>query len=766
LLRASGTGAYTLLLTYDEQPVASDVEPNNALSALNETLITNGVSLNGVIGYVIDGTTDTNDYFSFSVGANGTVNITVEQDPGLETRLHFLRTNGSGVSSTSAGQSGTYTLSTDCMGAALYVVRVQRTSGCGAYTLTATVDEPTATNDLEPNNSISTAQVSLIEQVPVEGQLGHTTNGTTDPMDYYILNNTANGNIEISIELEAGLTARAYFMRPTGSSISISPAGGFTGSYTFEIPCQGADTYYVGLQHISGCGGYQLSYTLHQPEFANDNEPNNSIAQANQTLIENQPIVGQVGHATNAGTDTQDYFIVTKERNGDITFDLNCSDGLVGRIFTYRPTGGLIGSSPAGGGENVSFTLACRGIETIFVAVERISGCGSYELSYSIDDPTYATDIEPNDAYNATQEQLPENGSVTGHLGYVSDSSTDSSDSFEFVKTQNGELTLEVETEEGLEVSITVLRTNGVTLGTSAAGTSAELVLQCRGIETLAVRVNHVSGCGSYILSSSVADFTYANDNEPNNSTATATPIQLSDVLEGHLGTVSITTLDTDDFYAFTVTEAPFDFLAVAEFVDGLEGRLALQTDLGSTIASFPASGGLPGEVTLAHTFNSPGNYIFRVIRTAECGSYTVGPFCAQPPVVSISTGDPTEFCPGGSAQLQASTAYSGYSWLLNGNEISQNPSITAPASGTYQLVGFDVNGCAGFSNVLDLEVIIIDGDINVDGVVNSGDLSLFLSLFGCNQNCGSADLNDDGVVNSSDLSLFLANFGSICIQP
>ena len=54
-------------------------------------------------------------------------------------------------------------------------------------------------------------------------------------------------------------------------------------------------------------------------------------------------------------------------------------------------------------------------------------------------------------------------------------------------------------------------------------------------------------------------------------------------------------------------------------------------------------------------------------------------------------------------------------------------------------------------------------GDINLDGIVDIGDFSLFLIAFGipCDPNSACpSDLDGNGSVNISDFSLFLINFG------
>ena len=61
--------------------------------------------------------------------------------------------------------------------------------------------------------------------------------------------------------------------------------------------------------------------------------------------------------------------------------------------------------------------------------------------------------------------------------------------------------------------------------------------------------------------------------------------------------------------------------------------------------------------------------------------------------------------------------------------------------------------------------VLCCPGDVNDDGVVNTGDLSLVLGLYG--SDCGTpfcnADINGDGITNTSDLKALLSVYGSTC---
>lgn len=51
--------------------------------------------------------------------------------------------------------------------------------------------------------------------------------------------------------------------------------------------------------------------------------------------------------------------------------------------------------------------------------------------------------------------------------------------------------------------------------------------------------------------------------------------------------------------------------------------------------------------------------------------------------------------------------------------------------------------------------------DINSDGVIDSADIGLFISVFNTSEPV--ADFNEDGIVDSSDLGLLIANFGALC---
>jgi hypothetical protein len=53
--------------------------------------------------------------------------------------------------------------------------------------------------------------------------------------------------------------------------------------------------------------------------------------------------------------------------------------------------------------------------------------------------------------------------------------------------------------------------------------------------------------------------------------------------------------------------------------------------------------------------------------------------------------------------------------------------------------------------------------DLNGDGFVNTVDLLLFISFYGCSSGCTDGDLNGDTDVNTVDLLIFISAYGTIC---
>jgi hypothetical protein len=72
--------------------------------------------------------------------------------------------------------------------------------------------------------------------------------------------------------------------------------------------------------------------------------------------------------------------------------------------------------------------------------------------------------------------------------------------------------------------------------------------------------------------------------------------------------------------------------------------------------------------------------------------------------------------------------------------------------------VGFEISGTARLFEIGDA----CDGDVNGDGIIDSGDLGLILGFWGaCTDPVCATDVNGDGFTDKADISVILANWGS-----
>jgi 2',3'-cyclic-nucleotide 2'-phosphodiesterase/3'-nucleotidase/5'-nucleotidase len=72
--------------------------------------------------------------------------------------------------------------------------------------------------------------------------------------------------------------------------------------------------------------------------------------------------------------------------------------------------------------------------------------------------------------------------------------------------------------------------------------------------------------------------------------------------------------------------------------------------------------------------------------------------------------------------------------------------------------VGFEISGTARLFEIGDA----CEGDVNGDGIIDSGDLGLILGFWGaCTDPVCATDVNGDGFTDKADISVILANWGS-----
>jgi len=91
---------------------------------------------------------------------------------------------------------------------------------------------------------------------------------------------------------------------------------------------------------------------------------------------------------------------------------------------------------------------------TYYIKINRDTGYGGYTLTTMYDAQTIANDTEPNDTYSDANA-APNNGSVTGHLGYKGggDGTTDTVDLYKILLNNDGELRFKIIYDSTLDIS-------------------------------------------------------------------------------------------------------------------------------------------------------------------------------------------------------------------------------------------------------------------------------------------------------------------------
>src|SRR5690554_6089782 len=479
-------------------PTFGDVEPNDNIETAEPMELNTPYS-----GSLSDGPiVDNDDFYAVQVPEDGTLTVDYTRTADdLKVHVRIYRsTGGLVITSTLLQEEGSVTA--NCLAADLYYVSVQRYSANGDYTIVATNGAYDVPNDQEPNNSREQAFEVFGEGEDIQGHLGHTGQFSeffgTDDNDYYLIETDKDGDITASIESTGNLRTYLVIQRVDGPNLAQSTLIDASGSVT--ATCRQQGTYILRVQRYSGCGSYTVNFEVSELAFANDAEPNNSIGEIQTHVEEFQTVTGHLGHQSETGTnDDDDYYYIISPRDGDVTVTMNLDSAATAYLRIYNKNGSSISTATWGTGE-LSSTAFCVAQDTIVVHVDRYGGCGSYELSFETTPPTYANDVEPNNTLGEINTAVEEFEEVTGHIGYEDvDTGTDHYDYFYILSPRDGDVTVTMNLDSAARSSLLILYKNGSSKSTAVLGTGElSTTAFCMAQDTLVVRIDRYSGCGSY----------------------------------------------------------------------------------------------------------------------------------------------------------------------------------------------------------------------------------------------------------------------------
>ncbi|SFB19686.1 MULTISPECIES: Ig-like domain-containing protein [unclassified Bacillus (in: firmicutes)] len=262
---------------------------------------------------------DNMDYFKIKVNEEGFLDLKLSSHDLWNTKVDIVNEKGESFGSSEQIMPGTYYIQ---------VERYRYYQGIGAYTLYPKFTA-FSSNDVENNDSIEQAETLTLNENKY-GHLGSYDKGDYDTIDYFKINISEEGLLNLKFEYLGWFYANAYIVNSDGKSFGESQQ---------LMP----GTYYIQVKRSVGCGSYTLN-----PEFTTDDkkdaEPNDSLDQAENVDL-NTTAYGYLGSYDSFGDriDTHDYFKIQVTQEGDFSLNFNKDSSLFGYGYLINSTGETIG---------------------------------------------------------------------------------------------------------------------------------------------------------------------------------------------------------------------------------------------------------------------------------------------------------------------------------------------------------------------------------------------------------------------------------------
>lgn len=519
----------------------NDIEPNNSFAEAIEPVIRN--QYEGHINYFYNGTNDGYDYYRLLLPTDGTLKVAINGTnmSGANSYLYaviFDGRKGNGqifskyIANTSSVQNRVTvidTLTINGLASDTFYLRIESGSAF-KYQFNFNVID-TSTNDIEPNDNISNANI-INESETKYGHSDYFKRGTNDNYDHYrtllkkdgtvrlIVNGInmkgSNGYLYITLFDGRGNSGQ-IFAKYISNSSSISDRKVITD--TIYLYGRAIDTMFFGIQS-SGAFQYDLKYDIIDTSFIDGS--NESFTQT--TSIErSKPVKGHISYVAKGGTDNYDYYKTLLKEDGTVKVYITGRNNsgangyMYASIFDGRKGSGTItnkyimgSSNPKGSFISDSIILYCRASDTMYIRLES-NGAFSYDLRYDIVNTSY-TDKYANNTFNtaivAKTDQV-----LNGHIGYFQSGAEDNDDYYKFIIPNSGSIYVVAEVTNtsgsngyvyvygydkrkagGNILSKYVKNTSSIPTGVRVSDT---LKVNCTGTDTFYLRVTS-SGCFNY----------------------------------------------------------------------------------------------------------------------------------------------------------------------------------------------------------------------------------------------------------------------------
>jgi hypothetical protein len=457
-------------------------------------------------------------------------------------------------------------------------------------------------------------------------------NTSTD--HYWKVTIASNGYLRVQTTSDSGIDVDLTLFDANGTSSIMFDGRDSTYSEVYGFLRPG--TYYVFARRWKGITGtYTITTSFVTPPRATDIDLNDTWSNA-QALSTTGTATGNIGYFGSGNTDLDDYWKITTTEDGWLRVQIT-SDSLDARgddyldidasLFDVNGTSSIMFDGRSGVFTQVSSFVRPG---TYYVDVHKWHGrAGSYQIKSDFFTPPLTNDVEGNDT-PSTATQAPINGTVTGHLGYFSNGTTDMDDYWKFTVPADGKVVVQV-TSDSLDRSgavfdldLSIFDVNGTSnlIYDGEYGKFSQCILYLRP-GTFYAQVHRWQGNGgSYTMKITHTPPSRANDLEGNDWFRYAAPLAYNVTSTGHMGYFAAGFTDYYDYWKLVATATDSVYVHVSSDTTVDLDLTAFGSDTTSSITT-DGEYGIYSRVGIRATAGS--TYYFRVNRwSGTAGSYSI----------------------------------------------------------------------------------------------------------------------------------------------
>jgi len=286
-------GSYDIKSEFFASPLANEAAEGNDTYQTASTAVVNG-GVTGHLGYSTNGSTDTQDYWKFTIAGDGKVTVGVTSDSldrsGARYDLDLTLYDVNGTTYlTSDSRSGAISECIVYLRPGTYYAKLSRWIGNGAsYTMRVTHASPVRANDVEGNDWFATS-TTLAFNATSTGHLGYYSTGSTDTRDLWRIVAPSSDSIYVHVSSDSTVDLDVTAYAPDSVSYITSDSRSGIYSRVGIKPTAGAAYYFRVSLWTGTAGAYSIIATRSALAVGVEKFSDDRLVPTQLTLDQNYP---------------------------------------------------------------------------------------------------------------------------------------------------------------------------------------------------------------------------------------------------------------------------------------------------------------------------------------------------------------------------------------------------------------------------------------------------------------------------------------------